>query len=353
MVADQSRWWQTMRRADCDVRRSRVRLIAYHGVVGRADRDDYFAYLFNEVNLFVKQAAWLAKHATPVSLAEIADHISEGRPLPARSVHVSIDDGFRNNLIAAEILDRYRVPWSLFVVVDAVLDGYRPWFVRLADALSATSNVRLPDGAVVEMSRRQDKLPFARMVKAEVMAAPADAQDAVLDRILALPGMVTPEATRWPFLTANELLQLSTAGVEIGNHSSRHRNLTRCSPERLHQEVTESRQRLSTALGRNVRFFAYPDGRHNASVRQAVGRDHELALATWTFRRPVSPLALRRWEPGPGVASLRDTVEHTSPSRYGAAWLQLNAPRRAREAVYRLAPRLAPLSQRGAAVRDA
>jgi peptidoglycan/xylan/chitin deacetylase (PgdA/CDA1 family) len=330
-----------------------MRLIAYHGVVGRADRDDYFAYLFTDVNRFVNQVAWLARHASPVSLAEVADHINLGRPLPPRSVHVSIDDGFRNNLIAAEILDHYRVPWSLFVVVDAVLDGYRPWFVRLADALSATSNVRLPNGAVVEMSRGQDKLRFARLVKAEVMAAPADRQEAVLDRIMALPGMVVPDGTRWPFLSITELQQLTAAGVEIGNHSARHCNLTRCRPDRLREEVHSSRHRLSAALGRHVRFFAYPDGRHNASVRRAVGEDHELGLATWSFRRPEAPLALRRWEPGPGVTSLRDTVEHTSPSRYGAAWLRLNAPRQAREAAYRLAPRLAPLSQRGAAVRDA
>ncbi|MEY2452564.1 MAG: hypothetical protein QOD92_2138, partial [Acidimicrobiaceae bacterium] len=115
-----------------------MRLLNYHGVVDSAMTENHFASLFVDIGSFEEQVVLLTKRAHPVGLEEVEASLANGHRLPENAVHVSFDDGYRNNLLAAEILDRHRVPWSLFVVVDAVLDGYRPWFLRLADAVEAT-----------------------------------------------------------------------------------------------------------------------------------------------------------------------------------------------------------------------
>jgi hypothetical protein len=144
----------------------------------------------------------------------------------------------------------------MFVVVDAVLDGYVPWFVRLAEAVEATSSVRLRDGSTFEMTDRRDKRRFRELAKAHVMAAAAGRENAVVDDILSLPGMQVPEQPRWPFLTLDELRQLQRAGAEIGNHSARHRNLTRCSRRSYARRCTRAepdsklRPRLLFSLSR-------------------------------------------------------------------------------------------------------
>lgn len=308
--------------------------VFFHGVVDRRARHQYFSSLFDDVHEFDEQIAALARHWRPVSLAEVAAARRDRRPLPPRAVHISFDDGFRNNLVAAEILDRHRVPWTLFVVTDAVLGDFVPWYVRLANAISVSLHVRRRDGSIADLTDRQGKRAFAAEAKAELMSAPAHATEDVLAEILALPGMGVPDDNPWPFMNADELRQLQSSGlVELGNHSARHVNLTRCTPAQLDAEVDGSRVRLEAALGRPVRFFSYPDGRHNAAVRTAVQRKHELATAVWTAR--PGPYAIPRL-PGLGGRShdemaarygrLKATVDHVRwHGRHRARELRLRA----------------------------
>src|SRR4051794_21175624 len=46
---------------------------------------------------FRRQMRWLAKEYQPVSLDDVAESLREGRPLPARGVLVTFDDGYHDN----------------------------------------------------------------------------------------------------------------------------------------------------------------------------------------------------------------------------------------------------------------
>jgi len=316
-----------------------VRAIFYHGVIDRGSRDHYFSRLFADVHEFENEISWLARHWRPMLLAEVAQHMAEGKPLPAKAVHVSFDDGFRNNLLAAEVLERHRVPWTLFVVVDAVLDGYRPWYSRLADAVGVTANVQRPDGSVAELSRAGDKWAFDQEVKAELMAGPAARTDATLDAILRLPGMrATPEES-WPYLTPEELRQLHQSGVEIGNHSAHHLNLTRCDDAILEAEVEGSRQRLEGALGAPVRFFAYPDGRYDKRVERAVAAGHDLAMSVWRPGARGSRYAMPRRCGGVGNEAFSAALQQDVRLDDLREWAWSMWPRLPREVRHRVRPR--------------
>lgn len=317
-----------------------MRILNYHGVVDRASDDTHYSYLFADVADFEAQLARLTRAYNPVSLAEIEASLGDGDPLPDRAVHVSFDDGYRNNLVAAELLEKHRVPWSLFVVVDAVLDGYRPWYLRLHDAVRASSEVTMPDGTTVDLTTVKAKRLFAKQAKAEVMAAPRADQDGAVARVLTLPGLRVPEDTAWPMLSPDELRQLRTAGVEIGNHSARHRNLSRCAAADLRDEVVVSRDRLAAALGAPVRYFCYPDGRHNRRAHRAVAGSHALAVATWTIRDPMRPVALRRYEPldDADLGQILDSTEPWYGLGYAIRWARWSLRWRAREVEFRARP---------------
>jgi peptidoglycan/xylan/chitin deacetylase (PgdA/CDA1 family) len=311
-----------------------VRVLHYHGVSAGHESNSHFSFLLEDWADFEDQIRRLAKRCRPVSLGEIDASLSGGDRLPESAVHVSFDDGYRNSLVAAEILDRHRVPWSLFIVFDSVLDGYRPWYLRLVDAIDASTNVMLANGSVFEIGDVRSKRRIAQMAKVEVMASSDGDEDAAVDRLLARPGMRTPDQPGWPKRGLTEVRQLASAGVEIGNHSARHRNLPRCSDRDLHREVTVAGVRLEEALAIPVRYFAYPDGRHTRRGRAEVARRHALGLATWTMRTAAAPYAVRRY--GPVGAGDLDRILRCPEPWYGQRWLRSNLPWRAREATRRL-----------------
>jgi peptidoglycan/xylan/chitin deacetylase (PgdA/CDA1 family) len=74
------------------------------------------------------------------------------------------------------------------------------------------------------------------------------------------------------YLTREELRGLEAAGMEIGGHTSSHRDLTTLSEVELRREIAGSRRKLARILGHPVYFFAYPFGRYDANVVAAVER---------------------------------------------------------------------------------
>jgi len=150
--------------------------------------------------LFERQIRWLQKHFELVSLEEAQARVRGGA---ARRTCVSItfDDGYADNCQwAVPWLIERGVPFTYFVTVGNILGGR----------------------------------PFSHDVARGNQFAPN---------------------------TIDQLRSMAAAGVEIGVHAYNHVNLGAISdPDRLRREVVDAKEDLQTALGRNVRWFAFPFG---------------------------------------------------------------------------------------------
>ena len=99
---------------------------------------------------------------------------------------------------------------------------------------------------------------------------------------------------RKPLLTAEEVLAVAAAGMEIGSHGLLHRELPTVPDDVLRTEVTDSRAVLADLVGVPVTGFCYPYGacgpREIAAV-QAAGYDYGCAVGApplprrWAFPR--------------------------------------------------------------------
>lgn len=315
-----------------------MRCLTYHRVITGPPRSAFDVLNAIQATELAVQADELRRHWRVLSLEELADGLDRGR-FSERAVHVTFDDGFADNLIAAEILAEHGLPWSLFVVADAVLAGFRPWYMRLADALACADRVVEFSGRSFDCRLLTGQLAFKGVVKDLVMAAPVDSHLAVLDNVLAAVGLVLPADSTAPYLDAAGLRRLQAAGVTIGNHSARHPNLVRCHDDELEQEVLGSRRALEAVLGVEVRAFSYPDGRHDARVRDAVRHNYDLAFATWSTARPHDRYAIPRVDAGADLRSLRDALVSSFGTRRR---LRRVARRAARRFVPRSADRQVP-----------
>lgn len=149
---------------------------------------------------FRAQLDWLQSHFELISLEEVQRRMRVGRnDRPA--VSVTFDDGYADNGVEAlPLLCERRIPVTYFVSYDHVAHGK----------------------------------PFPHDVAAGAPLAPN---------------------------TLEELRRFAEAGVEIGAHTRTHADLGRIvDRDELYDELVASRDDLAAALGRPVRYFAFPFG---------------------------------------------------------------------------------------------
>jgi peptidoglycan/xylan/chitin deacetylase (PgdA/CDA1 family) len=79
-----------------------------------------------------------------------------------------------------------------------------------------------------------------------------------------------PDAADNPLLDADGLRELEASGVRVEAHGWDHTTLPGLSATELHRQVAGTRTALADVLGREPVVFAYPSGRHDAAAREAV-----------------------------------------------------------------------------------
>jgi peptidoglycan/xylan/chitin deacetylase (PgdA/CDA1 family) len=85
--------------------------------------------------------------------------------------------------------------------------------------------------------------------------------------------------TREHVMTAEQVLELSRANVEIGSHTVSHANLARLHPDELRVELLESKRALEALLGAPVRTLSLPFGAYDReTLRAARDAGYELTL---------------------------------------------------------------------------
>lgn len=210
-----------------------IRILMYHRVA-RLPRSDQLTV---SPERFEEQMALLARSRRVVSLAEVV-RLLHGRERVADAVAVTFDDGYRDNLtLALPILEKYRVPATIFVTTD-FCDGVR-------------SHPRYDDREGLH-------------------------------------------------LTWEEVRELRrSALISIGSHTVTHPHLPRLDDATARREIAESRRWIEARIGQPVEHFCYPSGDFGArEVRFVHEAGYRAAVSVAPgVNRPATPIyALRRTE---------------------------------------------------------
>lgn len=152
--------------------------------------------------VFAQHIQWLKSHCHLVSLAEAQQRIRSGENREP-CVTITFDDGYADNCrFAMPLLLREHIPCTYFVSTRYVFE----------------------------------QLPFPHDVASGYRFAPN---------------------------TIEQLRDLAAAGIEIGLHTRTHADLgAMTDQDRLRDEVVVAGEELQAALGRPVRYFAFPYGLH-------------------------------------------------------------------------------------------
>ncbi|MDR2169678.1 MAG: polysaccharide deacetylase family protein [Planctomycetaceae bacterium] len=250
-------------------RRRRFLSLCYHSVISDdSPPNDARTRIAVTKSQFNEQLKELRKHWRPVSLTQIRNAIQNDIPLPDNAVHVSFDDGFRNNFtLAAPLLAQYEIPATIFVTTNLIGSVNQLfWILELYERL-----IVLPDSEI-EINGETYQLPppespqrteICINIINRVKRTGAKEQDFLLQKLRNKVEIdLTPAWKRelYEFLDWDEIRLLRKQGIEIGSHTVSHCILSNLDQTELNHELAESKKCIERELGTECESLAYPFG---------------------------------------------------------------------------------------------
>ena len=237
----------------------RLCIVNYHRILGEPD-----PLLDSEptVETFRWQVELLAECFNVLPLHEAVQMLATER-MPPRAVAITFDDGYRSTHdLALPILKEYGLPATVFVTTEH-MEGGSMWNDVILEAVR-----RLPDGELdlddIGMGRYPlhsgaDRQHSAQLLTEHTKYLPPARRAQLGGKLEALAGGTLQ---RELMLTREMVQALDRSNVEIGGHTITHPILTRIDDDAARAEIVGNKQQLEGILGKPLRLFAYPNGKH-------------------------------------------------------------------------------------------
>jgi peptidoglycan/xylan/chitin deacetylase (PgdA/CDA1 family) len=232
---------------------------------------------------FVEQLRDLRRFAHPICLSDVVEHLKDDS-LPEKSVAITFDDGYADNLYTAKpLLEQYEIPATVFISTGYL--GREFWWDEL-DRLVTNSQTDLgslslrvgsawPQWRAPRQSDEPVSAPARRayshaLYRFLLKLDPHD-RDSAMDLIRSWSEGLSPDNSAARAMSEEELLRLVDGGlIEVGAHTRNHPVLPQLSAQGQEDEIGASKTDLETILGRKILGFSYPNGLATAGTRRLV-----------------------------------------------------------------------------------
>ena len=246
----------------------------------------------------------LRHYFNPMPLGEAVQRLQQ-EELPANTVCVTFDDGYKNNLTVAQpVLRELGIPATVFVAT-AFCHGRNMWNDRLIDLVGnmqlSQLNLETLGMATEALAGPQSRLQLVEKLIPSLKYQGYRERLQIIDELYRTNGV---EEAAHKMLTHNEVLRLSQRGVCIGAHTVDHPILKNLSPTEQREQIAGSKYTLENLIGKPVDGFAYPNGRPGTDyddlsiqmVREA-GFNHAVSTTWGISTVETSPFELNRSTP--------------------------------------------------------
>ncbi|HUP13464.1 MAG TPA: polysaccharide deacetylase family protein [Niastella sp.] len=186
---------------------------------------------------------------------DIEKIINEEMPFPTGAVCITVDDGWQTNVDnVVEVANKYEVPVTIFVATTPTEEGSYWW-------------------SYVQKAQQAGLISFT---KKELKKMPEEKRLGILQE---LKKKITPARDA---MTVDEVITISGSPfVTIGSHTQTHPILVNCQDKQVYEELKASRQKLEAWTGKEVAYFAYPNGDFGQREIQILSRlNYRLAFCS-------------------------------------------------------------------------
>jgi len=252
-------------------------VLMYHELA--EDHADVEAWTVVRKSDFLRQMEYLQRYYDVVSLDQAIERMrvpgDAARPLAV----VTFDDGDRGNAtVLLPILDALKIPVTVYVSTQHVLESNPYWFDRIVNALQTRAVVTLDLRAhalgryTINATRGPENWCAIGRLLEDLKRLEVNARAAAVESALAeLRASERRPNCRIEPLTLAEMKALAACpDVTIGAHSHCHNILTQIAPTEAERSVALSKTLLEQWTARRIEHFAYPNGNYDDRVTAIV-----------------------------------------------------------------------------------
>jgi peptidoglycan/xylan/chitin deacetylase (PgdA/CDA1 family) len=221
------------------------------------DKNEILSIFFHSPSkkLFDKILKWLFKNNYKIiSLEELNIIINQKLKIEKLAI-ITFDDGWKKNLELLDSIEQYKVPVAIFIPTEAIESG-NYWFeyARLIGQHKYSGIKKIKEFKNLSTPLLNNKI---KVIKSNY------------------------ELKR-SCITLDELKKINENKlITIGSHTITHPILKQCSIEMQEQELSQSKAILSKWLGREIEYFAFPNGDFDENtIRIAKSCNYKLCFTT-------------------------------------------------------------------------
>jgi peptidoglycan/xylan/chitin deacetylase (PgdA/CDA1 family) len=299
-----------------------VSVIMYHGVISEPLLISDWCFLNKK--FFEWQIKYIKKNFEVRSLYEIVNNLKKGI-IDKPTLAITFDDGFYNNYsVAFPILEKEKIPFTIFPVSSLINTNDTVWFCKLNRAIGATEKEFLEiDGFRYNFDNAIHKAQSSAELQSYLKGFPHSELQIELNNIIdqLLGGPLPPLRIDSPFrmLDSNSIKKMIETGlVDFGAHTLSHSILSSLSSEEKRFEIIESIRLLERITKQPCKMFAYPNGRSEDFDRESIeilrSQGIEIAVTTLPGIHNIEtpPLEIKRYGIGAetSCAQFKHIVHH-------------------------------------------
>jgi peptidoglycan/xylan/chitin deacetylase (PgdA/CDA1 family) len=271
--------------------RRQLLVVCYHGITDRPVPPDLPTWHHLPVSEFERQLDYLRRHYRVLPIDEAVTQLRRGA-IAQPTASITFDDGYRNNFsVALPVLQRVKLPATVYLVTDFIGTDQRLWTVRLEAAIRRTARSTL-DLSCVGMSpgtelSKTDRTALARNVIDRLKELDPLRRDTAVASILEQSESAFPDdGGCFEFLSWDDVARMEATGlISFGAHTARHEIVSRLPDARLDAEIGGSVTVTRTRVHNASATFAFPNGRaidFDARAKRVL-QEHGLAAALTTI----------------------------------------------------------------------
>ncbi len=259
--------------------------LMYHGVV-KTD-STFFSPRHLIESQFEKQIKYISSEFDIITVAEAFEVIKNNKPLKRKTVTITFDDGYLNNLTTAlPILEHYNAQTSFFIstatfnnsfpnalwsdIIAVLLYFYKDKPVQIDSYIFNNGycpelNINLFDYIKTRDCNSRDQILYN-----------------LIEQYQLNEWLLKLEPEIWQLLNQDELRKLSGSKIaSIGSHGHQHYNLGNITIEDAISDMSTSIKLLENCINKKIDMIAFPDGSYTENVKneaEKLGLIYQMAV---------------------------------------------------------------------------